>query len=80
MTLSDFSALDYKGMLYAAKEAVYLAGRSDEDHTIMLYQLNGFYIEVYFHKQNNFISSLHPFADTELLEPYLESIEIDLTY
>jgi hypothetical protein len=80
MLLDDFLALDYKGKMQATNGAVCISGRSDNQHMILLYQLNNFYIEVYYHKKYNYISDFHAFEDTDQLEPYLRKIEISLTY
>ena len=80
MTLDEFLALDYEGRLKATNQAVCIGGRSNATHMILLYQLNGFYIEVLFDRQHNHISSFHAFNDMDLLDPYLKKIEISLTY
>jgi hypothetical protein len=47
---------------------------------VLLYQLDSFYVEVFYNKTHNYISKLNGFDDTDLLEPYLKKIEISLMY
>ena len=58
------------------REAQIVAERSDRDHNIFLYQVYSFYIEVWYSKNLMNIYNLKSFSDTDLLEPYLEDINI----
>jgi hypothetical protein len=44
----------------------------------MLYQLDKFYVEVYFREGERL--ALNYFEETELLEPYLEKVDINCIY
>jgi len=61
----------------AWKKGVLLAQRVETFHTIDLYQLEDYYIEVTKHKHFNVILKVSSFKDTLHLEPYLQDINID---
>ncbi len=58
------------------KNGIFLAERQDGPFRIMLYQLNGFYVEVYFFNLYNKVAFFQTFEDTEALQPYLEQINV----
>lgn len=58
------------------EQAVFLAERNDGYYTIRLYELDGFYVELYCHSHFNVIIKTKAFRDTNKLEPYLEEINI----
>ena len=76
MTIQEFIALDYEGRMNAALKAVCVAGRDENIFKVLLYQLNSFYIEVYYNKIHNYISDLVPFDSTDQLDPYIERFSI----
>ena len=76
MTLYQFIALDEQEQAEAVWDAVFIADRQDEEHRILLYQIDSFYVEVYYHKEYNVIRRLRPFASTEQLHPYLYKIDL----
>jgi hypothetical protein len=76
MTLAAFKSLDHNGQVSATQRAVCIAGRDLPRFKVLLYQLDDFYVEVFYHSRYNCIHSLHAFDDTELLEPYLEKIPL----
>ena len=55
---------------------VLIANREDEEHKILLYQIDAFYVEVFYHKQYNVIRKFRPFSSTEQLAPYLHNMVI----
>ncbi|HEY0579421.1 MAG TPA: hypothetical protein VGC75_01825 [Candidatus Nitrosocosmicus sp.] len=55
---------------------VYLASRREKNNTILLYQINSFYVEVYFYDDFCEPGYMKAFTDTEFLNPYLEQINI----
>lgn len=57
-------------------KGVFLAERQDGPFRIMLYGLNGFYVEVYFFNLYNKVAFFQSFEDTEALQPYLEQVDI----
>ena len=54
--------------------------RKDEEHLILLYQVEGFYVEVFYHNKERVIKKYMSFECTDLLEPYLEKIDITNVY
>ncbi len=72
-----FTALQELEQADAAwKKGVLLGTRTEDFHTIWLYQLNEEYIEVTYHTHFNVLLSVNSFTDTGRLDPYLESIDI----
>ena len=59
-------------------DGIFLAEREDGPFRIMLYKLESFYVEVYTNKQNSCLNRYKSFATTELLDPYLTGIKIDM--
>lgn len=58
------------------KEGTFLAEREDGPFRIMLYQLDAFYVEVYFFNLYNKVAFLQTFSDTDALEPYLVQMDV----
>lgn len=58
------------------REGIFLAEREDGPFRIMLYQLDSFYVEVYFFNLYNKVAFLQSFTDTDALEPYLEQLNV----
>lgn len=55
---------------------MFVAERTDGPFRIMLYQLDDFYVEVYFFKLYNKAALIKGFDDTAYLEPYLATVNI----
>jgi hypothetical protein len=48
-----------------------LAGsREDAVYRILLYRIDNFYVEVFYHKEHNVIKKFHPFNNKQELQPY----------
>lgn len=77
MTLAQFQSMDYLRRLQAATKAVCVAGRDEEHSKVLLFQLHGFYVEVYYNKHKSYISEISGFDDLDQLEPYLKKINIE---
>lgn len=58
------------------KNGTFLAERHDGPFRIMLYQLDGFYVEVYFFNLYNKVAFFQTFEDTDALQPYLSSMDV----
>ncbi|NTS42314.1 hypothetical protein HRG84_15540 [Flavisolibacter sp. BT320] len=80
MTYQEFNLLSYSEKIEATKKASHVMSLQDEQYFRFLYQLNGFYIEVFYHKELNFISALQGFMDCNLLTPYLDKIDLEMAY
>ncbi|HEY1113511.1 MAG TPA: hypothetical protein VGE66_08110 [Chitinophagaceae bacterium] len=78
MKYREFNTLQELDQVDTAwKRGVLLAERAEGFHTVSLYQLDGFYIEVTRHTHFNVIIKVASFRDTAHLEPYLKNINID---
>ena len=78
MTLCEFSLLSEKektALLY--KQGVYIGKRKLGSVTVLLYQLEGFYAEVYYRQYRRVVDRIRCFADTARLDPYLEEINVE---
>jgi len=79
MTLYEFKLLnedEQASMLWDI--GVFLIERQDQIFRYVLYQIDGFYVEVWYHKDLNAIQSLKSFSSTRQLEPYLSKIKINM--
>ena len=76
MTLAEFSVLDHRQRLNAINEAVCIGGRNERGQTVLLYQLNSFYIEAYHEPRKRHIIRLNGFEDLKGLTPYLQQLKI----
>ena len=76
MTLYEFNGLDEMEQAEAVWDGVFVADREDEEHRILLYQVDSFYVEVYFHKVFQVIRKYKSFSSTEQLQPYLNQIDL----
>ena len=78
MTLCDFLLLpdnDKAALLY--EHGVYIGKRKLGRSTVLLYQLEGFYAEVYYRQYRRHIERFGCFADTARLDPYLAQIDVE---
>lgn len=77
MTLYEFRLLENSEQTALLHEwGVFIGKRKEEQKTIVLYQLFGFYVEVYYRKYRYYISHLHCFTTTHQLAPYLQQVDV----
>lgn len=77
MTLFDFQLLeDSEKIDVLYEEGVYIGKRKDGNRTVLLYQLESFYVEVFYRKHRRYVTRVHCFSSTALLDPYLEQIPV----
>jgi len=77
MTLYEFKLLDEPEQIEALSNiGVLLGERKSETHRYMLYQIDGFYIELKYSLTDNSRQGIRTFTTTTLLEPYLGAIDI----
>ncbi len=78
MTIDQFNRLndDQKSNALWIKASLIDVIRK-EDITVLLYQLDNFYIEVYYNYDQNQIEKFRSFASTDQLEPYLNKISLE---
>ncbi len=82
MTQNEFRLLpqaEQLDLLYTM--GVFIGKRKQDNISILLFQLDSFYAEVHYQKHRCFASYILCSRSTDLLEPYLEQIELeDLVY
>ena len=76
MTLYEFKTLSDFEQAEVVWNGSLLAHREDGYFRILLYQVDSFYVEVYYRKERNILSHFRPFAATRELDPYLEQIDL----
>ena len=77
MTLFEFKHLTEVGQAEVLQEqGVHIATRDSLFHTLVLYQIDSFYVEVVYHRLENKIIKIRSFLSTYALEPYLEKIDL----
>jgi hypothetical protein len=63
-----FIALDEAEQAEAIWEGVLIGDREEDEHKILLYQIDAFYMEVYYYKEYYVIRRFRPFLSTDPLE------------
>jgi hypothetical protein len=58
------------------KHGVYVGKRKADKQTIVLFQLHGFYVEVYYTQYRKIIDHVITSDNTNILQPYLDQIHI----
>ena len=77
MTLNQFNQLSAEGQRQTVLlNGVFLAAHETRHSIILLYQVDGFYIEVFSCKKEQAIVMVRAFESTEQLEPYLDEIDV----
>jgi hypothetical protein len=77
MTHQHFTTLSqdkqYRNLLM---NGVCIAHRDIEDHCVLLFQINNFYVEIFFDQNCDEIIQCRSFQNLEELDPYLNQINI----
>jgi hypothetical protein len=76
VTLYDFRSLSDFEQAEAVWNGTLLAHREDGFFRTLLYQVDSFYVEVYYHKEANVLLQFRSFTTTSLLDPYLGQIDL----
>jgi hypothetical protein len=77
MTLYDFTLLqDREKATLLYKHGVYIGKRKIGSVSIILYQFEGFYAEVFYRTYRRHIETISCFAGTARLDPYLTEINV----
>jgi len=77
MKLYNFKFLDDKSQAEVILNyGVLIAARLYKDLIIQLYQIDSFYVEVYYNSIFKMIQGINSFDNLTRLEPYLSSIDI----
>jgi hypothetical protein len=77
MTMPEFDLLPYNEkieLLY--RQGVYI-GKHKGSVTRVLYQVDSFYVEIYYKKYRRIIDHLQCFTGTDRLNPYLWQINVE---
>ncbi len=77
MTINEFNHLDEMEQAEAIWEGIFIDNRVENGLVILLYQIDSFYVEVFYHQELNVIRGLRSFTNTNQLEPYLRKINLD---
>jgi hypothetical protein len=57
-------------------KGVHIDERQESPYRIILYQLDSFYVEVFYHMEHNHIHRFRSFSSTDQLQPYLNKIKL----
>ncbi len=77
MTLNEFrSRSKYVQQLIVKHHGVFLSQRKSTDQDILLFQIDGFYVEVAYERRSQKATLLQSFDDLDQLEPYLQKINV----
>ena len=77
MTMYQYTQLDATDQTCVLwNKGVFPRKRKTGEHTISLYQIDGFYVEVFYQPEDNAIERLRSFRSTGQLRPYLDKMDI----
>ena len=77
MTNFEFSQLNDTAQAEELLDrGIFLTERLYKNFTIFLYQVDHFYVEVYYNNRFNVLQGMKSFEDDATLQPYLDSIDI----
>jgi hypothetical protein len=81
MTLQHFNILkeDHQHR-YLLTKGVCIASRETKENCILLFQVDRFYVEVYFDQNCGEIIHSRSFEDTDELYPYLEQVNLPTSF
>ena len=81
MTIDDFNCMDSLAKTeWLTMEGIFLGTRKDGCFRISLYQVDQFYVELYYHISQKCYISIRSFAEVGDLGPYLDDIDISEIY
>jgi len=76
VTLYDFMRMDDNERGEAVFAGPCLGDRQEDGHHVQLYRVDEFYVEVFYDPAANEITRFRPFANPELLIPYIDITDI----
>lgn len=76
MTLEQFNSADNKDRALTLGNGVCVAGRDEGEYKVLLYQLQQFYVEIFYHPRKKIIARYRGFEETDLLDKYLDKINL----
>ena len=71
----DLTGGDREDILY--KSGVYIGKRKTTYNSVILFQLEGFYVEVFYSKYRQKVAYMHICSDPEVLDPYLQHLDVE---
>ena len=78
MTLFDFQLFAQREQLdLLYQQGVYIGKQKKIDTVALLYQLDSFYVEIYYRKYRCHVLALRCFTAMEKLDPYLDQVPVD---
>ncbi|MES2881505.1 MAG: hypothetical protein V4676_05105 [Bacteroidota bacterium] len=78
MNLFDFKLLgDTEKLEILYRCGVYVGKRRKEHKTVLLYQLEGFYVELFYQKHRCVVSHLYCFSSALRIDPYLDQVNVE---
>jgi len=78
MTRYHFNILDEAQKARLVREkGVPIGVRAAAYHTVHLFQLDAFYVELHHHNHFNVITHITSFSGTDRLQPYLQQISLE---
>ena len=81
MTLQQYKSLsDEQQMYFFKRNAVIISILQRGNEVYTLFQIYGFYVEVFSYGTEGLVSSINYFEDPHLLEPHLKLINISSVY
>lgn len=77
MNVELFLALDASSQEQVTNEiGVRLSSRFEKEFFVILYQVESFYVEAFYHRKHKTLTSLVAFSSTDRLAPYLQNIDL----
>lgn len=78
MTLFDFQLLSLNKQIdLLHNEGVYVGKRKSSGRTMILYQLEAFYVEIFYFRYRCFVERISCSQSTAILNPYLPQIDVE---
>lgn len=78
MTLFEFQLLSEGEQITALyQQGAYIGKRKEEKRTVLLYQLESFYVEVHYRSYRRYVYKIRCSGSTSILDPYLEQIDVE---
>ena len=73
MTLYDFIQADEMEQAEAVWEGKLAGTRIEGEYRILLYKIDDFYVEAWYHVEHNVLKKFRPFKTRKFLQPYFNS-------
>ncbi len=80
MTIYEFNKLNDSEKAEVVWDGTLIGDRTDDIYNILLYQVDSFYVEVFYQKKRNIIKRIRSFSSTDQLQPYLEKMDLGIKF